>query len=260
MDRRHFLLSTAALSATAIMTGIATCLAQGATEIVSEKQQGDPAVDPEILQFDPYKVQSLLGATKAEFRGRSNTFSKILIEHAQGFVGINRAQNKDQIGEFLEVFDLPFAMGNQPVPFCAAGLCNAAALAYLEFWGEQVNDSNRLAMIRGALEELDKYHFYPSPSVIDMYYVALGKRRWRGRQDVDPSNIQTGWLAVFDWNKSGGAKHVGIVTGVSGGKLDTIEFNTSDNNPGNGGRVAVKKRTLDSTVTGFIRTDLKTPL
>lgn len=222
--------------------------------VIAEKQCGDPSMSQETLEFDPYQVQSLFSATKATFRKRDQEFSSNFLKIAQSLLGVSRTTDRDKVAEFLETFNLPFASNGKPVPYCAAGLSHAAALSYLASWGEALNSTNSLSSVRGALSEIDRYHFYPSPSVVDIYNVALGKRRFVART-VTP---KPGWLVIYDWSKNGGRDHVGIVESVSRGKLHTIEFNTSSADNRNGGAVSRRVRTIDRTVVGYVRTDIAT--
>jgi hypothetical protein len=225
-------------------------------ETVEERQRGDIKLTAEMIQFDPIAVQGLVTQTKATFRTRNPDFPTALLGAAQSLVGINRSSDAAKVSEFLELFNLPFAIDGKPLPFCAAGLSFAAATAYANFWGTQLTDVSRLSVLRGALSEIDRYHFYPTPSVVDMYYVARGKRRWVDRSSgLKP---KAGWLVVYDWEKNGGKDHVGIVEEVADNTIHTIEFNTSSKNQGNGGSVAQRERKSDATVSGYIRTDIKT--
>jgi|SRR5579862_1183695 len=154
----------------------------------------------------------------------------------------------------LEVFDLPFqTSADKPVPFCAAGLVYITAVAYLQHWGQEASFEN----LQGVLPEIDHYHFFPSPSVWDMYYVALGKRRW---VPVGSSIPRPGWLVIYDFGK--GADHVGLVLSATAQGIHTFECNTSGTVNGsqqNGGVITTKNRGFQN-VKGYIRTDLQTPV
>ena len=256
---RRSLLLTAAVAAAgnSLMTaGVAPAQETNISEFVVEKQRSDPRAKSEEIKFDPFAVQALVGQTKASFRPRNKAFADNLAATAKTFVGVNRVNNREKVSNFLELFNLPFEVGSKPLPFCAAGLSYAAALSYLNFWNQKIDESNQLSLLRGALSELDRYHFYPSPSVVDMYFVARGKRRWIDR--LASSTPKAGWLVIYDWSKNGDHDHVGIVESVSGANLRTIEFNTTSEDQKNGGAVERRTRKLDETVSGFIRTDIST--
>ncbi len=249
------------LLSTGISAAGGRALAQG-SDVKTEVQQGDPLCPPEQIVYRPKDTRGLIEAKRARFRPRSTDFPGLLITTAKRFVGVNRSNNHDQVADFLEVFNLPFEQRMaphgelKPLAFCAAGVGYTAAIGYLSQWGEQYDDLHKMDAIRGALPELDHYHFYPSPSVADMYYVALGKGRWVARGAKSP---EPGWLVVYDWKRRQHQDHVGIIQAVEANRLHTIEFNTSTGLPGdqsNGGHVAERERPLDGTVLGFINTSL----
>lgn len=63
---------------------------------------------------------------------------------------------------------------------------------------------------------------------------------------------QSGDLVIFDWQRDGKPDHVGLfVCHNNDGTITTIEGNTSDGNPSNGGRVERKIRKL-TLVEAFI--------
>ena len=222
---------------------------------VVEDQQGDDVLPLETIAFDAQQVQRLM-AGRASYRPRLSSFPQKCLAAATSMVGWSRATTPEKVASILDVYGLPFRDGNGKfVPFCAAGISYAVATAYLT--DEQ--KPTTIAEYKNILQEIDHYHFYPSPSVWDMYYVARGKRRWL---DAHPGTVipKPGWLVIYDWKKKGGADHVGIVQSATGSVLTTIEFNTSQDNNSNGGRVSIRHRAYNGTVKGFIRTDLSTPI
>lgn len=172
---------------------------------------------------------------------------------------MDRSKNEDQITSFLDVFELLFKdKKGDFIPYCATGLTYAAALAYQEFWNPSA-PSTKIASPRESLPELDRYHFYPTPSVRDMYNVALGKRRWldAGNRSKLPTP-KPGYVIIYAFGAN--PDHCGIVESVSGQTLTTIEFNTSNGLAGdqrNGGMVARRTRPYSASVKGFIATDTK---
>lgn len=227
-----------------------------------EEQIGDPTAPREGLSFNPSKVEKMvLGGSRASYAARDMAFGPNLLASSASFLGKSRAQTPERIADFLALFDLPFREGNAFVPFCAAGLSFAAAHSYAKFLGRTITPATEIGILRDMLGEIERYHFYPSPSVWDMYYVARGKRRWADRTDAPLP--KPGWLVIYDWNKNGGANHVAVVESANASTLNTIEFNTasqtSDGSQSNGGIVTRRNRPLDSTVKGYIMTDRASP-
>lgn len=224
----------------------------------AEQQRGDPILPEETIRLDAEKIQTrLTGLASYRARLANATLANSLISAAQPMIGWSRAKTPDQIAEILDVYDLPFKNKDGAfVPFCAAGVSYLVATAYLKSWGVPLTTNS----VRGALLEIDHYHFFPSPSVMDMYYVARGKRRWI---DANPGKVtpKAGWLVIYDWSgKQRGADHVGLVTGFDAEGIHTIEFNTSRQNQRDGGQVANRIRKYDKFVRGFVRTELQTPI
>ena len=225
---------------------------------ISETQQGDPELTPETVIFDAIGAQAGAAAKKAVFRPRAPNFPKILLQVAGRYAdrGVTRKTAEPEITAFLRAFNLGFTTGNRLTPFCAAGVASAAAIAYLEMAGETITPTNYLSKIPSLFPDLDHHHFFPSPSVVDMFHVAQGKHRW-----VAPTaQPHPGWLVVYDWKKNGAADHVGIVESATATTLRTIEFNTTitHGSQRDGGAVARKQRVRDATVKGFINTALRT--
>jgi hypothetical protein len=229
-----------------------------ASIFVMENQMGDPDWHPETIKYDANKTQNAGQKAMAQFKPRIKTFADDLLARASACVGKNRAQNIVEINRYLEMMFVPAKIGGNPTPYCAAGVSAMAALTYANL--QQIATAN-MNLLRSNLAEIDHYHFFPSPSVLEIYYVAAGKRRWVSRAKAKV--IKPGWLVIFDWKKNGGADHVGIVESVQGNVLNTIEFNTTVVKNGDvrdGGQVARKERALNATVKGFVRTDLVTLL
>ena len=229
----------------------------------TENQKGDDQAAYETLHVDPSKIYALVSPTRAGYQKRDPNFAALFTATAVALDNKSRTTDRPLISDMLELFQLPFENSpHDPVPFCAAGLSYIAAVAYLGFWKKDPefwakNKTQSWSLLRDALHEIDRYHFFPSPSVWDMYYVALGKRRWVPKTARSP---QKGWLVVYDFG--GGADHVGLVLSATAHGLHTFECNTSGTINGSqqdGGVITERDRTLDH-VKGFIRTDLGTPL
>jgi hypothetical protein len=224
----------------------------------TEVQYGDPGLPEEQLTFDPDAVLAKVAApTRAAFAPRLPNFNGVLVGAAGEHVGESRETHRSAIERYLELFELPFAAQGKVVPFCAAGLSYVSAMLYARSTGVKTPS---MAQLRNVLSDIDHHHFYPSPSVMDMKYVALGKRRWVARLDANGRLApQPGWLVVYNWNGDGKSDHVGLVERIAGTTLHTIEFNTSATNDSNGGKVARRQRAFDKTVDGFIRPELVKP-
>lgn len=263
MDRRSIL--TAALAASGALAARAAHAYDRWDEDptlsdVLETQRGDPEIPSETVKFNPYRIQAFSAQSRAAFEPRLPNFASTYLSTAQEFLGVSRQSNRRQVSDFLEVFDLPFQINGKPLAFCASGLSYVAALAYARArTGKRAfNRQSVFPALQTSFGDIDHHHFYPTPSVKDMYYVALGKRRWVPRRLGKLP--KPGWLVIYDWSKNGGADHVGLVERVGPDGLHTIEFNTSGkigNSQINGGTVSRKTRALNETVKGYIRTDIK---
>jgi hypothetical protein len=219
-----------------------------------EWQRSDAEIEFEALAFDPVVARPM---ARARFEPRDMVFGASLVAQASQWVGKGRSNAKDEIAKLLALFDLPYANGDRPVPFCAAGASYVAASVYAK---RSLNDDAKLTLqaVGDYLGDVDHYHFVPTPSVWDMFYGAMAKRRWRA---ADPPKLvpKPGWLVIFDFGK--GADHVGIVERYASGVINTIEFNTVPENAvgseANGGMVARRRRSyLRPMIKGFVRTDL----
>ena len=233
---------------------ISSAAATDGWSIFEEAQRGDPSLDYETVAVDPVKIADLSSSsTRAKFYPRDHSFPRRLLEYAGRQVGTNRLANREQIAAYLDLFDLPFASGGQPVPFCATGIAFVAAQAYATFWNPRANLTS-ISTLRESLPELDHYHFFPTPSVLDMYYVARGRRRWRDARHESRKFIpKPGYLVIYSFGRE--ADHCGVVVSADANTLQTIEFNTSSVDQANGGAVAVRTRNYNDSVKGFIVTD-----
>lgn len=256
---RRDALKMALTGAAAVTAFRGTTVAARQVEIVVEAQNGDPQLPVESLRFDPDAVlSSVNGQTRAEFKPRIKDFARALVAEAVAHVGESRQTHRAAIERYLELFALPFESNGEVVPFCAAGLSYAATWLYARADGIS---SPSLAQLRNLLSDIDRHHFYPSPSVVDIKNVALGKRRWIGRAEaVGKLAPRQGWLVCFDWKRDGSPDHVGIVDRLEGTTIHTIEFNTSAQSNANGGAVARRERAFDATVHGFVRPELVKPV
>jgi hypothetical protein len=252
MRRRDFFLGFgAACNALALRQTLAQPL--GDAPFV-EEQRGDPDAIYETIEIDPHKISEIVSpGTRATFQPQSKDFGTKLIAAATEFLGKSRATNPDEIGEMLDLFGLPFKYSNgNYVPYCAAGLCFAAGIAYARDLGIAYNQFDRVSTVRGLLADMEHWYFYPTPSVWDMFLVGAGKHRWVDA-NVNPKPIpRRGWIIIYNFGK--GADHCGVVEATEDNNLHTIEFNTAIRNGSetNGGVVAKKTRPYNGTVKGFI--------
>ena len=230
-----------------------SCFSQ-AGDTCTEYQRGDPKGPREVVAFNRQKVQAITQESKADYPPRIAHFGELLVDEAARFVGFNRANNRPEIENMLELFGLGFSDANgKPYAFCAAGIGYVAASAYAKAAGK--NDYTGTLQ---ALGDINHYHFFPNPGVANMVTVAQINGRWVPVSEVLNGNRkpQPGWLSVFKWNRTD--HHIGIVRSVQGRTLQTIEFNTSPEgatgSQANGGAVAERKRALDAFVIGLIDT------
>ncbi len=264
--RRDAIAGLGALSAAGAAPGAAWARDAALTEV----HQGDPDGPEETLTYEGAAIDRLAsGQRRASFFDRTGRFGVAFAEAASSYVGMSRFTHEAQIAEFLNVFRLPYRRpDDRPNPFCAAGISYVAALSYARRHAGDLS-SRRITKIRSVLPEVARYHFYPTVSVINMYHVALGTRRFVNRSDY--RRVRQGWIVLFDWKASGScfqAQHCGIVSSVesdANGRavLNTIEFNTR--NPGgpgtesNGGVITRRRRPVNGTVKGFINVDASNP-
>ena len=215
-----------------------------------ETYQGDPGLPPESVEVDTDLIAQIIARdTRGRVRSRDPNFGRNLVAAAARHVGVSRKRNQDKVAQYLRMFGLEPLYGKRSTQFCAAGVAYVAAQSYAQFYGVPLKGVESL---RGTLAEVDSYHFYPSPSVYQMVDDAAARGAWR-----DFHNHLTpppGWLVVSDWRMRSNPEHLGIVVGMEGGCLKTIEFNTSDANLSNGGCVAVKFRNINPTILGYIKT------
>lgn len=251
LDRRSVLVATALMAVNFYSN------ARAAEDTVVETQRGDPDLPDEYLVYDKSIIAENSQPTKGTLEKVPSDFKQLLIAEARTWEGRNRRENKEAIAELLQLFDLPFAINNRPVPFCAAGVSYVAAMVYAKSAARRQRRQAFISSPHTYLPELDNSHFYPTPSVNDMFLVAQGKRKWIfSSTGLVP---EPGWLVVFSW--SGNVpNHVGIVTGTQSGSITTIEFNTSVSRISTalereGGYVASRVRSYPSRqILGFIKT------
>jgi hypothetical protein len=261
LSRRGLVVSSSAF----VASSFAPALAQ-AGQPYDEEQRGDLDAPVETVRVDPRAISELSDPDRrAVFNPRDADFPATLVSVASEFLGFDRVENEDEITEFLALFDLPFkdAKTEKYIPYCAAGLTYAASLAYRRFWkGKQASAS--VVTLRESMPELDRYHFFPTPSVRSMYHVAVGKSRWLEATNVKKRpSPKPGYVVIYSFATkpaTAAPNHCGIIESVEDGFLNTIEFNTTNGLEGdqrNGGMVTRRRRAYNKYVRGFISTDAR---
>jgi hypothetical protein len=136
-----------------------------------EEQRGDESLPYEQVRIDPQKISRIVNPdVRATFQPKSANFGEKLLQAASDFVGKSRANDADTIAQLLDLFDLPFKYSNDKyVPYCAAGLSFAAALAYARDLGVRITQDDTVSTIKQILPDLEHWYFYPTPSVWDLY-------------------------------------------------------------------------------------------
>ena len=87
------------------------------------------------------------------------------------------------------------------------------------------------------------------------YVLADAKASRNGLRVIPKTDVRTGDIVLFDWNRDGTADHIGLVVMPPAKKkatFTTIEGNTSGTNPSDGGMVATMSR-VTSDVIAFVR-------
>jgi hypothetical protein len=197
-----------------------------------------PAVDSRLLAMETLKLAKAYADTR---------------------VSRKEPPSPSKVRAYLALFGLPFRYPNgQFVPYCAAGVGFAAARTHYRL-ARNLDPGDNLLRLREALVDVTRDYSKTHPATRVMVSAAKsrqpypnGKTYWVSHQQ----RPEQGWLVFFNWSGSKRSpQHVGIVDSVdaSGRILRTLEFNTSDGNPSNGGRVQRRTRSV-RYVMGYIRT------
>lgn len=80
----------------------------------------------------------------------------------------------------------------------------------------------------------------------------MGDYAIKKKMNVKWGKHKVGDIVLFDFNHNGTSDHTGIVIGINGSKITTIEGNTSAGNNANGGQVQIRTR-AKSQVNYFVR-------
>jgi hypothetical protein len=189
---------------------------------------------------------------------RPTLFASRLLTIAEDYarLGVSRSnEHKEYVKQFLRAFgfELTLPESGENVAFCAAGLCFAACRAYYESTNRTYDKSHPSVPFRHLFPLLREHFFLPNPMVRNIWGYARKVRS----DAVGVSTVpKPGWPVVFSFRKDGKPSHIGIVKDPNpGGKLTTVEFNTSKDDSGSqsdGGYVAERHRSRD-LILGYIK-------
>lgn len=201
----------------------------------------------ELAKSDEFEVDM---SALAAFDNKA--FAMELLSTAKEYVGIDRANNIDQVGRFLALFNLGVKDGSKWMPYCAAGLSFAAAKAFCNLSGIKYNADNALRVFRTVLLTIKNRFFLPSPSCYQMRDVAINQGRYLVNNAANRALVKPGYIVLFQFDSDSLPDHVGIVDSVDSDSVKTVEFNTSDADNTNGGAVARRDRPF-RVIQGFIK-------
>jgi hypothetical protein len=252
---------------------------QQAVGPIQEIQMGDPPVGQtravsEVLTLDADTATSIEQSVSGESKA-AKIASKVVAletlklakEYAQMRVSRAEPPSPSKVKAFLGLYGLPFKYPNgQFVPYCASGVGFAAARVHYRLaWPkdhpgdtQNVDPGDDAKLLRDALPDVTRDYCKTHPSTVVMMNAAKARKHENGEGFwvSYKQRPKQGWLVFFNWSqRKQTPQHVGIVDTVdaSGKVLSTVEFNTSRDNPSNGGKVVAKKRNV-RYVVGYIRT------
>jgi hypothetical protein len=250
---------------------------KGPRGLVEEAQLGDPpgrhANVGETLRIEGSTLSEIDGLVTGESKG-AKVDSKVLAmetlhlarEYARIGVSRHEPPTPTKVRDYLALYGLPFKYASgEFVPYCAAGVGYAAARAHYRLaWPKDhpsdlahADPGDNSVALRTALADVTRDYCQTHPSTRVMLEAAGLRKHSNGEaMRASPSERpEPGWLVFFNWKGGKTPQHVGIVDTVEseGRILRTVEFNTSDGNPSNGGRVEAKTRSV-RYVVGYVRT------
>lgn len=246
---------------------------KGPTE---EIQIGDPPVgdqkgiaetltiDDETAALIDANVNGESKAAKVDSRTLAMATLNLAKEYAN--MKVSRARTPEKVTAFLALYGLGYKYPNGSfVPYCAAGVGFAAARAHRRLsWPvdhptdpSHADVGDNAGALRDSLADVTRDFCKTHPSTIFMMNAAKARKYPNGESYwvLRSQRPQQGWLVLFNWSRGNMPQHVAIVDSVNaaGTVLNTVEFNTSRDNPSNGGNVAAKTRAV-GFVVGYIRT------
>jgi len=213
---------------------------------LSESQM--PVVDANSIDFEELAVPEL-AAEAPSFSPQD--FAQKMLEVALEYVGVTRANNRQQVTKFLNLFGLGFTDPNGvPYKFCASGVSYSACKAYCLLSGIQFTPANSVAVFRTVLRKISQSYFLPSTVCETIRQNAITRGSYKSKAEALEGNIFAGWIVFYSFDGSARADHCGIVIDADEEGMHTMEFNTSSASSTNGGACAQKHRTYGS-VLGF---------
>jgi len=239
--------------------------------VIEEVHLGDPQVGDEKgvderLSIDEATLAEIENNVSGESKGpvvdsRVLAMETLNLAKEYARTGVSRREppSPSKVRAYLALYGLPFRYPNgQFVPFCAAGVGFASARTHYRL-ARNLDPGDNLLRLREALADVTRDYSKTHPATRVMVSAAKSRKPYPNGETYWVSHRQRpekGWLVFFNWSgRKGFPQHVGIVDSVdtSGRILRTLEFNTSDGNPSNGGRVERRTRSV-RYVMGFIRT------
>jgi hypothetical protein len=228
-----------------------------------ELERGDPdlaGVAAETLILTPAQAKLIEDQLNTESRGPKVDRPKVAlrtVEEAKSQIGTNRKDHKVRVSMYLRLYGLDFEYSpGKPVPFCASGIGFVSCMAYRSLTNQETNLKlpDIEIRFRDSLPDVRRDLCYTHPSCQEMVDAAVKKHLWVAASKEAHTRVKPGWLVFYNWQGGDRAQHVGIVeVPPAAGKIQTIEFNTGDENFSNGGAVLRRKRALNSII-GYIDT------
>ncbi len=167
------------------------------TELADKAKTEVKAAQKEVDTYEKALTEAKNRENQKEY-GNSD-ISEDIIEFAKKYLGYNEADGSAD--EFMKAHGYTSA-----TPWCAG---------FVDYILENCGDYDKVA---DWYKNVDNKLYCP-----DVYATAQS-----ANAVVDASQAQAGDLVLFDWDGDGTKDHIGIVTDTSGGKIRTIEGNTSD--------------------------------
>lgn len=179
-------------------------------------------------------------------------FASELLKVCAEYVGVDRNNNLDQVGRFLKLFNLGVKDGRRWMPYCAAGLSFAAAKNFCNLSNIEYDSDNAISIFKSVLPTIRNRYFLPSPSCYRIKDHAIANDKWIANSKFGRTQIKPGYLVLFQFDTDTLPDHIGIVRSIDSNSVQTIEFNTGDQDNTNGGAVARKDRPFN-VVQGFVK-------
>ena len=179
-------------------------------------------------------------------------FALELLKTCEAYLGIDRANNIEQIAKFLKLFGLSTKINGKWVPYCAAGLSYSAAKAYCNLAGIKYNANDSVKIFRSVLLQIKNQFFRPTPRCWELKETAINQKRFLINNQENRKLVKAGYLVLFNFDSDSLPDHVGIVVSIDSDSVKTIEFNTSSIDDANGGAVSRRDRPF-KVIQGFVK-------